>query len=36
MLAVANYLDAIDTQVGEHLSTKREIDAYYAADLATE
>lgn len=33
MAGVANYLDAADTGVGEHLSTKREMDSYYAAEF---
>lgn len=33
MLGVANYLDATDTGVSETLSTKQEIDAYYAAEF---
>jgi hypothetical protein len=33
LVGVANYLDAVDTGTGEYLSTKREIDAYYAAEF---
>ena len=33
MIGVANYLDAADTGVGEYLSTKREMDSYYAAEF---
>ncbi|HUZ55901.1 MAG TPA: hypothetical protein VMU94_25660 [Streptosporangiaceae bacterium] len=33
IIAVANYLDAVDTGAGEYLSTKREIDSYYAAEF---
>jgi hypothetical protein len=33
MAGVANYLDAADTTVSEHLSTKREMDSYYAAEF---
>lgn len=33
MVGVANYLDAADTGVSEFLSTKREMDSYYAAEF---
>ncbi len=33
MLGIANYLDAIDTGVGEYLSTRQEMVAYYAAEF---
>ena len=36
MLGVANYLDAVDTGVGEYLSIKREMDAYYAAEFGVQ
>jgi hypothetical protein len=33
MVGVADYLDAADTGVGEYLSTKQEMDSYYAAEF---
>jgi hypothetical protein len=33
IVAVANFLDAADTGVGEHLSAKREMESYYAAEF---
>jgi hypothetical protein len=33
MVGVANYLDAADSGVSEYLSTKREMDSYYAAEF---
>jgi hypothetical protein len=33
MVGVANYLDAADTGTNEYLSSKREIDTYYAAEF---
>lgn len=33
MVGVAHYLDAADAGVGEYLSTKREMDSYYAAEF---
>ena len=33
MVGVANYLEAADTGVIEYLSTKREMDSYYAAEF---
>jgi len=36
MVGVANYLDAADTNVGEYLSTKREMDSYYAAEFGSD
>ncbi len=36
MLGVANYLDAANTGVSEYLSTKREMDSYYAAEFGSD
>jgi len=36
MLGVANYLDGTEAGVGEYLTTKREIDSYYAAQFGND
>jgi hypothetical protein len=36
MVGVANYFDAADTGVSEHLSTKREMGSYYAAEFGSD
>lgn len=36
MVGVANYLEAVDFGVGENLSTKRELDSYYAAEFGSD
>lgn len=36
MVGVANFLDAADAGVGEYLSTKREMDSYYAAEFGSD
>lgn len=36
MIGVANYLDAVEAGLTEDLATKREIDAYYAAEFGND
>lgn len=36
MAGVANFLDAADTMVGEYMSTKREIESYYAVEFGSD
>jgi len=36
MVGVANYLDGADAEVGDYLTTKREINSYYAAQFGND